>query len=206
MRYSEKPKLQLPEPRFQGLYLEDAIRRRRSIRDYSGETMSIMQISVILFAAQGISGEVHGQKVRTAPSAGALYPIDLYAFVNNVEDIQLGLYYYSPTDHSLFQLKKGDFRKSLFEATLEQDMVKDANVVIVLTSIPKRIVWKYRDRAQRYIFMEAGHISQNIYLQATSLGLGSVAIGAFYDEKIGNLMDLDLKQETPIYIHTVGKI
>lgn len=198
-------KIKLPEPKSSGMTLEEAIRRRRSVREYSDDLMSMNELSSILFSAGGITGEEMGYKLRAYPSAGALYPIDIFLSAQRIEGLNKGLYLYSNEDHSLVLLKEGDFSDALYKASLEQDQVKHANLVIILVAFPGRMRWKYRDRTERYIFLEAGHISQNIYLQATSLGLGSVAIGAFHDELISRILELDPRRQFPAYVHAVGK-
>ncbi|MFQ5957286.1 MAG: SagB/ThcOx family dehydrogenase [Candidatus Brocadiales bacterium] len=143
--------------------------------------------------------------LRAAPSAGALYPLELYVVVNNVRGLERGLYHYNILEHSLELLKIGDFRRKIINCALHQEMTGKANVTFVLTGIFDRITWKYDERGYRYAYIEAGHISQNIYLQSISLGLGSVAVGAFYDESLNNFLGVDGKAEAAIYMHAVGK-
>lgn len=204
--YQNLPKFKLPYPDFKGIPLEDALKKRRSVRGYSRKPITMQELSQLLFAAQGITGKIYGTYLRTAPSAGALYPYEIYIFVNNVERLKNGIYHYSIRDHSIVLIKEGDFRDRLLKAALEQEMVRDAGVVFVLSSIFDRTRSKYGERGYRYVYIEAGHISQNIYLQATSLGLGSVVVGAFLDEEINKLIGIDGKKEAAIVIHPVGKL
>lgn len=204
--YKGKPKIQLPKPDFRGITVEDAIKKRRSVRNYSGSPMNSAEISQLLFSAQGITGQIYGEKLRTAPSAGALYPIELYVFINNVRGIEKGLYHYNLFEHSLTEIKKGDFRKEMLRAGLDQEMFRDANIVIAMTAIHKRITWKYGDRGFRYIYMEAGHIAQNILIQSVSLGLGSVVVGAFLDDELNRLLGIDGKEEISLYLVATGKV
>jgi SagB-type dehydrogenase family enzyme len=159
-----------------------------------------------LFSAQGITGYYVGYPLRSAPSAGALYPFEIYVIVNNVSGLKRGIYHYQVLTHSLELIKLGDYRSKITNCCLNQDMAGKSGVTFVLTAIFERVTFKYDERGYRYVYIEAGHISQNIYLQATSLGLGSVVIGAFYDDKINKLLKIDGKKEAAIYVHAVGKI
>lgn len=205
-KYKTGKEIKLPKPDLRGLYLEEAIKKRRSIRHYKNEPLQLKEVSQLLFAAQGVTGRAGGQPLRSAPSAGALYPFEIYLIVNDVEGLQKGIYHYSPIEHSIEMIRSGDYRGEITRACLDQEMVGEAGVVFVLTAIFERTTWKYGERGYRYVYMEAGHISQNIYLQATSLGLGSVVIGAFYDKKVDKLLGIDGERECTIYIHAVGKI
>jgi SagB-type dehydrogenase family enzyme len=204
--YASAEKLKLPKPEFKGLTVEEAIQKRRSIRNYSKQPISKAQLSQLLFAAQGLTGKMYGKGLRSAPSAGALYPFEIYAVVNNVQDLSQGIYHYAVLDHALERVKAGDFRSKITDAGLEQEMLGDAAVTIVLSAIFDRVRHKYGERGYRYVYMEAGHISQNIYLQAVSLGLGSVCAGAFTDEKVNQLIDVDGRKEAAIYLHAVGAL
>lgn len=204
-KYDSAEKVGLPDPAYRGMPVEEALRKRRSVRNYSREPIFLKELSLLLFAAQGITGRSGNLPLRTAPSAGALYPFEIYVVVNNVEDLDKGIYHYSILDHSLEVLRKGDYRREIVRAALDQDMVGKAGVTFVLAAIFRRTTWKYGDRGHRYVYMEAGHISQNIFLQATSLGLGSVGVGAFFDDRVNNLLGIDGRSEAAIYLHAVGK-
>lgn len=204
--YKGAQKIQLPDPRFRGMPLEEAIKKRRSIRNYSPEKMNMGQASQLLFAAQGITGKIYGHHLRTAPSAGALYPFEIYVFIMNVEGIERGMYHYAVREHALELVKKGVFRSELTAAGLEQDMLGTADITFVLSAIFDRVRHKYKERGFRYVYMEAGHISQNIALQSVSLGLGSVSVGAFIDDKINQLIGIDGRKESAIYLHAVGTV
>lgn len=199
-------KTTLPKPNFKGITVEDAILKRRSVREYTDKPLSLSQISQLVFAAQGITGKLYGTPLRTVPSAGALYPFEIYLIVNNVNDLKRGLYHYSPLDHSVALIKEGDFRKELMQASLSQEMMRDAGIVFAISAIFDRTRSKYGERGYRYVYMEAGYISQNIYLQAVSLGLGSVAVGAFIDKDINNLVGVDGKKEAVISLHAIGAL
>lgn len=195
----------LPEPDLKGMTVEEAIRARRSIRQYSPQPMDLRELSQLLFAAQGITGHMGSFPLRAAPSAGALYPIEVYVVANNVQDLQRGLYHYSPHQHALELIKTADYQAKMSQCCLYQDFVGQAAVALVMTAVFDRTTAKYGQRGVRYVYMEAGHISQNVYLQATSLGLGAVAVGAFKDEDLNALLGIDGQGETAIYVNAVGK-
>ncbi|MFQ6101525.1 MAG: SagB family peptide dehydrogenase [Anaerolineae bacterium] len=202
--YAEAERIALPDPRgFRGLSLEEAVETRRSIRDYSAEPLLSEELSRLLHAAQGITE--HRQGFRAAPSAGALYPIELYAVVHDVAGLEPGLYHYAVQEHVLELLRQGDFRTATMQAGLWQDFLAQANVCFILSAIFQRTRWKYRERAYRYVLLEAGHIGQNLYLAATSMGLGACAVGAFLDDELNDLLGLDGREEAAIYVISVGK-
>jgi len=204
--YSGSKKVKLPEPNYRGMNLEETIAKRRSARDYSKKAVTLSKLSQLLFAAQGITGKIYGQGLRSAPSAGALYPFEIYVVVNNVQDLPRGIYHYSVLDHSLELVKAGDFSGKITDAGLEQEMLGDAGVTFALSAIFDRVRHKYGERGFRYAYIEAGHISQNICLQSVSLGLGSVCVGAFLDEKVNQLIGVDGRKEAVIYLHAVGSL
>ncbi len=187
-----------------GPTLEEVIEARRSVRDYSGGSLSQEALSRLLHAAQGITERRRG--LRAAPSAGALYPIELYAVVHNVAGLEPGIYHYAVREHELELLEAGDFRAAVTRAGLGQDFLGRANVCFVLSAIFQRTRWKYRERTYRYVLLEAGHVGQNLYLAATAMGLGACAVGAFLDDELNDLLGLDGQEEAAIYVISVGKI
>jgi SagB-type dehydrogenase family enzyme len=142
---------------------------------------------------------------RTTPSAGGLYPIETYSVINNVEGIKQGIYHYNIAEHSIECLKEGDFRKETSEGCLGQAMAYNSAVNFIWTAVIERSQWKYLQRCYRYIYMDCGHIGQNFYLIAEALGLGACTIGAIFDDELNNLLDIDGKTETAIYVGVVGK-
>ncbi len=185
----------LPEPALQGsLTLEETLQQRRSIREYTEEAISIEDISQILWAAQGTTN----QEKRTAPSAGATYPIEIYIAVNKAEELEPGIYYYNNYKHHLKKVSKGKPWEKLSNAALNQEPIKNATANIILTAEFERTTERYWSRGYQYVYMEAGHISQNIYLQAESLNIGTVAIGAFEEEDIKDILWVD--DYEPVYI------
>ena len=194
--------VQLPEPRLKSeVSLEEALLKRRSIREYANLPLTLEDVSQLLWAAQGITTEWGG---RTAPSAGALYPLEVYLAVGNVENLAAGVYKYKPERHELVKVRDDDVRGELAEAALGQNFVMEAAIDIVIAAVYERTTKKYGDRGVRYTHMEAGHAAQNIYLQATALDLGMVTIGAFYDDRVKDILGM-LKNETPFYLIPVGK-
>lgn len=205
-KYDGAKKIKLPKAMLGGMNLEEAIAKRRSVRNYSNAPISTSELSRLLFAGQGITGKAYDHPLRTAPSAGALYPFEIYVVVNNVQELDRGLYHYSVLDHSLELIKQGDFRREITKAGADQDMLGKAQVTFVFSAIFDRVRCKYDERGMRYVYIEAGHICQNISLQAVSLGLGSVPVGAFFDEKVNHLIEVDGVNEAAVYILAVGKL
>lgn len=205
IRGEERRRIALPEPRDPGTTLAEAFRERRSVRTYRAGPLTLDEISLILWAAQGITDPARG--FRTAPSAGATFPLEVYLAVGDggqQEKVPPGLYRYVPGRHALELLRTGDVRRDLYRAALRQDSVRSAPMVVILTGVTARTSGRYGARAERYIAMEAGHVSQNIYLQATALGLGTVAIGAFQDATVARILDLP-SGENPLYLMPLGR-
>ncbi len=195
--------IELPAPRTTGeLSLEAAIHARRSIREYRDEPLSLIEVGQLLWAAQGIT---HPAGLRTAPSAGALYPLEIYLLAGNVTDLPAGIYYYRPQDHTLTLIQSGDHREALYQAALSQSAVRQAAAVLVITAIFERTTGKYGERGQQYVHIEVGCAAQNVYLQATALNLGTVFIGAFYDNQVKRLLFLS-ESRVPLGIMPFGKI
>ena len=195
-------RIKLPVPDYRGnTSVEEALLKRRSVRFYSGEDLSIEEVSQLLWAAQGTTGTG-----RTAPSAGALYPLELYLVVGDVEGLDNGVYQYRPVEHELEKRVTGDVQMELSKAAVGQNQahVRDAAVDLVFTAVYERTTGKYGERGFRYVHMEAGHAAQNVYLQAVSLELGTVVIGAFSDDKVKELVNAE-EQEEPLYIMPVGR-
>jgi SagB-type dehydrogenase family enzyme len=195
-----------PVDRTDGKPIWKTIAERRSLREFARSSLSFEELSQLIWAIQGISARSFGFGLRTAPSAGALYPIETYVVVNWVETLPSGLYHYSVNETELILLKEGRFGSALSRAALEQEWLERASCVFIWTAVIERSKRKYRERAFRYIYMDAGHIGQNLYLAATALGLGCCTVGAFYDEEIDRLIGIDGVKEVSIYLGAVGKI
>ncbi|MGQ9473369.1 MAG: SagB/ThcOx family dehydrogenase [Candidatus Caldatribacteriaceae bacterium] len=192
----------LAPKRESSLSLEEALFRRRSVRSFQGEPLLLEELAQLVFAACGITEELYG--FRTAPSAGALYPLELLVVVGKVEGLSPGIYRYLPQKHQLEKLLSGDRRAELCQAALSQGSIREAPVVLVIAAEYEKTTRRYGERGIRYVHMEAGHVGQNIYLQAESLGLGTVAIGAFQDQEVARALNLPPKL-VPLYIFPVGK-
>jgi SagB-type dehydrogenase family enzyme len=194
--------LTLPTPLYDSqTSIEQALQARRSVRSFNPAPLSLAEVSQLLWAAQGIT---HPGGLRTAPSAGALYPLDIYLIVGNVLDLPAGVYRYKPQDHELIQNSEGDIRQNLFEAALQQSAVKDAAIVLVISAVYERTTVKYGQRGIQYVHTEVGHAAQNVYLQVESLGLGTVYIGAFHEEEIKAVLQMS-EEETPLGLMPVGR-
>ena len=185
--------------------LDAALRQRRSVRDFQPQPLSLGQLSYLLWASTGIGRTEGGYEFRTAPSAGALYPIETYVVVNDVRKLEPGLYHYAVRGHELERLRTGDLRRDVAMAALRQGMCANAPVVFVWTAIVERSKWKYRQRAYRYIYLDAGHIAENLALAAVSLGLGTCQIAALFDDEINHILDVDGVEETTIYMSVAGR-
>jgi SagB-type dehydrogenase family enzyme len=198
----------LPKPEFTGdPDLWKALYKRRSRRMYrDSEPLTLGTLATLLWATQGITEKYGDNLFRTAPSAGGLFPVETYLNVRLVEGIEPGIYHFRPGRFDLESLKKGEFSKNLAEAALGQGIVTTAQVTFVWSAVLPRSKWKYRQRAYRYIYLDAGHICQNLYLAGEVLGLGVCAIGAFFDDEANDILGLDGTDETVIYMATVGKI
>jgi SagB-type dehydrogenase family enzyme len=205
-QYPQAPRINLPPAELkQPTTLDQALKARQSIRDFRPEPVAAEQLSYLLWASTGIQRTEGGYAFRTAPSAGALYPIETYLVVHDVESIEPGLYHYAVKDHQLEQLRRGDFGRQIAMAALGQAMCAEAAVVFVWSAVFDRSKFKYAQRAYRYIYLDAGHIAENLALAAVSLNLGSCQIGAFYDDPVNEIFELDGSSESAIYLSAVGR-
>ncbi len=181
--------VELPLPRLEGgVAVERALADRRSIREYLDEPLTLEELAQVLWAAYGITETRYGFK--TSPSAGATYPLEIYAVaapggVRLGEDfLEPGSYHYDPHSHTLSLVRRGDLRDALYRAALDQEWVRAAPVNLVFTAVFERTTSRYGPRGERYVWIEVGHAGQNVYLQATAMGLATVAIGAFHDDQV----------------------
>jgi len=203
----DRGEIRLPEPNLNGqVSLEKTINKRVSMREYADKELYLKDLSQVIWAAAGkryVDGVSSASRVF--PSAGAIYPFKFYVMVNNVYGIPEGIYMYDYNQHVLKLFKKGDYRKELLKACFGQDMVYNSSFNIIIVGDTKSAKARYGERGLRYLFIDAGHSGENIYLQCASRGLGTVAIGAFDDDRIKKLLDLE-KSEIPVYVFPVGKI
>lgn len=190
--------------------LENAIYRRRSIRDFSSQQIEQETLARLLFFANGVTtvtrfGSIY-QPFRAAPSAGALYPIEIYPIIFRVENVTAGLYHYNVRTHVIELLKSGDYSHECYSMLLDQEFVKHCSVLFALTAIFPRTRIKYGERGYRFVLLDAGHICQNIYLLATNLGLGAVSVGGFLDDELNEFLQIDGVNEAAVYLVAVGNI
>jgi SagB-type dehydrogenase family enzyme len=194
--------IKLPEPQYDSkVSIEKAMLERRSVRDYRGEPLTLAELSQLLWAAQGITNP---RGFRTAPSAGALYPLEVYVVAGKVDGLVPGFYKYKPRGQELVGISKGDKRAELCRAALRQTCVQNAPAVLVFCAVYDRITRRYGERGIRYTFMEIGHAAQNVHLQVVSLGLETVVIGAFHDHEVKKVLGVE-EEEDPLYIMPIGK-
>jgi len=205
--YPGVPRIDLPRPPLpETESLWSILNKRRSRRRYTSEPISIEELSTLLWATQGVSLNTPQYQFRTAPSAGALYPVETYLSIHNVRDMGQGIYHFNVFDFALEEISLGDHGDTLARAALDQTMVARGAVLFIWTAIVLRAMWKYRNRCIRYIFMDAGHIAQNLQLVATALNLGCCPIGAFYDQEVNEVLGVDGEEETTIYLAAVGNV
>lgn len=191
----------LPEPAMTGsTSLEQLLAQRRSVRDYQTTALELTELGQLLWAAQGIT---HDQGLRTAPSAGALYPLELYVVTGRIEGLVQGAYHYDPGHHQLIKTSDGDLRDALAGAALSQGWIKSAATIIVFTADYERTTRKYGKRGKRYVHIEAGHAAQNLFLQSESLGLATVVVGAFNDDEVARVLRLPADRQ-PLLLMPVG--
>ena len=195
--------IELPEPRLESsISVEQALLNRRSVRSYKKQPLTIAEVGQLLWAAQGITEKSRG--FRTAPSAGATFPFEVYLVAGDVTGLPAGIYQYDYQHHRLMLRREGDFRAKLSESALGQTSITNGAISIVLASIYERTTQRYGDRGIRYVYIEAGHIAQNVFLQAIALGLGSFPIGAFNDNNVQKMLRIP-QNEIPLYILPVGR-
>lgn len=194
--------ISLPSPHLDGpTSVEAALAIRRSVRSYRRESLSLDEVAQLLWAAQGVTDP---RGFRTAPSAGALYPLELYLVGGQVEGLDPGIYRYDPHAHTLSLVVPGDARESLARASLGQMWMRDGAIYLVFTAVYARTTGRYGPRGYQYVHMEVGHAGQNVHLQSSAMGLGTVVVGAFEDATVHRLLQLP-GDETPLYIMPVGR-
>jgi SagB-type dehydrogenase family enzyme len=188
--------VKLPDPLTeQGISLQAALSSRRSVREFSSEPLTMDEISQLLWAAQGIT---HDGDRRTAPSAGATYPLELYLVTAE------SVFQYVARDHALLSTMEGDLRQDLYAASLEQEFILEAPVTVVFTAVFARTEQRYgSNRSPRYVHIEVGHAAQNLMLQAVTLGLDTVPVGAYEDEIVSRVLNLPV-DHIPLYLVPVG--
>lgn len=203
--YPGATRVTLPQPETPGgPPAGQVIASRRSTRSYSTRPMTLAALSQVLFLTTGISADRWGNARRTAPSSGALYPIETYAVVHNVEGVERGVYHYAIREHELELIAAGDMRARVVDQAIEQEFLGECGVVLFLTQVLQRMRPKYQDRSYRYGLLEAGHIGENGYLAAVSQGLGACGVGAFMDDQINEMLGVDGVEEAAVYMLAIG--
>lgn len=202
MNYQPGSTIDLPDPVKDGqMSLEEALTLRRSIRSYTEDPLTISEVSQLLWSAQGVTNE---RGFRTAPSAGATFPLEMFMLASNVEGLEKGLYQYHPDDHQLEFVREADLAEPLYRASLSQSMILDGAIVLIFGAEFERTTQRYGERGERYVYNEIGHASQNVHLQAAALDLGTVVIGAYDDDEVEAILDLG-DQYRVLYLMPVGK-
>lgn len=203
--YPDAERVPLPEPAPPPTDLWAAMANRRSVRAFGAEPLSLTDLANLLWASAGVSAVQAGYALRTAPSAGALYPIETYVVAHHVDGLEPGAYHYAVLERALERLRTGDLRLPVARAALDQGIARDAAAVFLWSAVWRRSTWKYGQRAYRYAPLDAGHIAENLALAAVALGLGSCQIAAFYDDEANGLLGLDGEDESVLYLSVVGR-
>lgn len=193
----------LPKPTRDGrTSVEAALQARRSVREFAGGGLSLAEAAQLLWAADGVN---RPNGYRTAPSAGALYPLEVYLIAGNVEQVATGAWKYSRGDHALVAVSPGERRRDLARAAYHQSWIAEAAAIIAVAAVPERTAAKYGARAERYVPIEVGHVAQNVYLQAAALGLGTTIVGAFDDAQVKAIVEM-ARDEHPMCLLPVGRV
>ena len=203
-RYGDAEKIGLPTDWDKDRGVLETLQQRRSRRQFSRRPLGMKDLAMLLWAGQGITARAGNFFLRTAPSAGALYPVETYLSVHSVETLASGLYHFLPAEFCLEKLAEGNWGRNLAEAALKQSFLARAGVVFIWSAVLRRNFSKYGHRGMRYIFMDAGHICQNVLLAAEVLGLGACPVAAFFDDDLNDLLQLDGEEESVIYLAAVG--
>ena len=199
--------IELPAPSGTGANLKQIIDGRTSVRKYEATPLSQAELSYLLWCTQGVKRVIGSQAtLRTVPSAGARHALETYLLVNRVSELVPGLYRYLPLGHKVGAFVTGDnIAGRITQACLGQEFVRQSAVTFIWVAAVQRMVWRYQERGYRYLFLDAGHVCQNLYLAAESIGCGACAIAAYDDDAMNNLLQLDGEQEFVIYVAAVGK-
>ncbi len=193
---------------FSDMKLSDCLKKRRSVRRYENKPLTLNALSALLWSTQGVTGKTGEFLLRTAPSAGALYPVETYLIINNADEnsggLERGIYHYNVFDFVLEEIKTGNFSEHISDSCLGQGFLKKCPVVFVWTAVIRRCASKYTNRAMRYIMLDAGHICQNLVIACACLDLGACPVAAFFDDEANALIEVDGKEESVIYLASAG--
>jgi SagB-type dehydrogenase family enzyme len=199
---SSGAQISLPEPIRQGdMSVEEALDNRESRRSYGDEALDLSAIGQLLWSAGGLGVDAITGATRTAPSAGGIYPIKLYLVTGETEGLEAGVYLYDALSHSLTSVSSGDVREELADAALSQGFISQAPATMVMVADYGRSTGRYGDRGERYAHMDAACASENVALQAESMGLGTVVVGAFSDEAVADIINTE---GIPLIIMPIG--
>ncbi len=207
-RHSARPRVRLPEPDYPSASLGELIAARRSRRDFGSQSISLQDLSTLLHAGYGVTGQgprttMEDLRLRSVPSGGALYPLEIYPVVRHLDGIAAGLYHYDPLQHELETVLDGDPTGSLRETIIRlpnlPDLAGSCAVAIFIVGVFWRTRFKYGQRGYRWVLIEAGHVGQNLVLAAESLGLAAVPYGGIWDRKVDDLLGLDGVNESVVY-------
>ena len=202
--YDDAERISLPQPRTTNMPVDEAIGKRHSMRSFSPSTIPLDYLTRVLHSAYGITQSRDGLGHRGVPSAGGLFPIEIYVLAARVDSLAAGIYHFQASDTTLELVREGDFSAAIHEAANNQEAVASMPVALVIAARFDRTTWKYADRGYRYVYIEAGAVCQNVYLQATALDMGTCAVGAFNDEALSALLEIDGIDEAPLLIMPLG--
>ena len=198
--------IDLPDPDLnKNINFWEVVMNRQSTRRFLDKPLQLKDVSQLLFGTTGITRKYPNYEYRINPSAGGLYPIETYIAVNHVEDLEQGIYHYNISSHKLELLKQGDFRIQVAKACLDQKIAYDSAINFIWSAVVERSKWKYLQRCYRYLYLDCGHIAQNLYLVAGALNLGVCTIGAIYDDELNNILEIDGITEFSLYVGVVGQ-
>ncbi len=205
-RYPDAEKIPLPTNwTLKEARITPLLQKRRSLRKYDKEPVSMEELAFMLWASQGITAKSGNYSFRTTPSAGALYPIETYFSANSVEDLDPGLYHFDVEKFSIDRLTTTNTAESMAAACLNQTFMAQAAVGFIWTAVIRRCMCKYGNRGMRYLFLDSGHICQNLVIAAEATGNGACPVAAFYDDEMNELLDINPEDETVLYAAAVGK-
>jgi len=200
--------IELPHPKDVqvDIKLVEAMEKRRSLRRYSDKPLTLEELSFLLWCTQGVKEKYQNVTFRMVPSAGARHAFETYILVNNVKGLNSGLYRYLALDHKLQEVEmSAEIADKLVDACLGQTFIKNSAVTFIWVAVAYRMTWRYGERGYRYMFLDAGHVAQNLYLAAEGIGCGTCVIGAYDDDAVNRLLGIDGKEQFAIYLAAVGK-
>jgi len=207
--YDTSPRIALPETLPLDERVDDILKNRISVREMSPKTLSLAEVSTLLFYSYGATRDNADTGIsrafRIVPSGGALYPLELYFYSTHIEGIDNGFYHYNPIKNELRYILKGNYDEVLSKAIIQKEFVSDSSILVFITAIFERSMFKYGERGYRLILLEAGHVSQNLALVSNALGLGHLCIAGFYDRKVDEILNIDGVTHSTLYVNAMGE-